>query len=243
MLRQLKAFGKRNALRLGVDIRGSKHTEEGILRNLLARVQPSAVLDVGANIGQYARKVRAAGYQGTIISFEALESAHRALTQNARSDPAWKIAPCGVLGGHAGMVDINVASNSASSSVLPLTSLLRGAAPQAAYVGKQSSPCMRLDAYDGFPPSGLLYLKIDTQGFELEVLRGASALLPRIGAIQLELSLVALYEGAPVMTDMILYLEERGFELFQIAPGFRDERDGRLLQAEGFFVQRPTHTG
>lgn len=238
MLRQLKAFGKRHALRLGVDIRGAGHTEAGILRRLLARLQPVAVLDVGANIGQYARQVRIAGYQGTIISFEALESAHRTLTQISHGDQGWRIAPCAVLGQHAGMVEINVAANSASSSVLPSTVLLRGAAPQAAYVAKQVAQCMRLDSYDGLPASGTLYLKVDTQGFELEVFRGASGLLPRISAVQLELSLVPLYAGAPVMTDMIRYLDDSGFELFQLVPGFRDDRDGRLLQAEGFFVQR-----
>jgi len=92
------------------------------------------------------------------------------------------------------------------------------------------------------PARGTVFLKIDVQGFEIEVLQGATTLLPRLCAIQLELSLVPLYQGAPVMTEVIRYLDERGFELFQLQPGFRDERDGRLLQADGYFVRRTSST-
>ena len=238
LLQRLKSLGKKSAHRLGFDVRGLEHTEQGILQSLLRRLQPAAVLDVGANVGQYARLVRAVGFAGPIISFEALESAHTALTRAARHDREWCIAPCAALGGEAGTVEINVASNSASSSILPSTALLQQAAPQAAYVARQVTRCMRLDSYGALPAAGKLYLKVDTQGFELEVLRGASALLPRLCAIQLELSLVPLYEGAPVMTDVIAHLGERGFDLFQLVPAFRDHRDGRLLQVEGFFLPR-----
>jgi FkbM family methyltransferase len=242
MMRYLKSLGKKGARRLGIDVRGIQHTEEGVLSMLLARLQPAVVLDVGANIGQYAHKLRVAGYRGRIISFEALESAHRTLVQAASSDPAWEIAPRAAIGSHEGTVEINVTANTASSSVLPSTALLSQAAPQAEYVGKQSCRSMRLDAYAGIPVGGRVFLKIDVQGFEMEVLRGASELLPRLCAIQLELSLVPLYQGAPVMTEVIRYLDERGFDLFQLLPGFRDERDGRLLQAEGYFVPRSTST-
>jgi FkbM family methyltransferase len=243
LLRRLKILGKKGAHRLGVDVRGIKHTEKGILRALLARLPLAALLDVGANVGQYARLVRSAGYGGTIISFEALESAHALLTKNAHKDRSWLVAPCAAVGSQEGTVEMNVAADSASSSVLPMTSLLRQAAPQAAYIDRQSICSTRLDTYAGVPAAGELYLKVDTQGFELEVLRGASGLLSRISAVQLELSLVPLYQGAPAMTDLIHYLDERGFDLFQLVPGFLDDRDGRLLQAGGFFVRRESRAG
>ena len=242
MMQYLKSLGKKGARRLGVDVRSIKHTEEGILRLLLTRLQPSVVLDVGANVGQYVRQVRAAGYRGSIISFEALAAAHAALVQAARTDPSWTVAPRAAIGSHEGTVEINVTANTAGSSLLPSTALLTQAAPQAEYVGRESCRCMRLDAYDGIPARGTVFLKIDVQGFEIEVLQGATTLLPRLCAIQLELSLVPLYQGAPVMTEVIRYLDERGFELFQLQPGFRDERDGRLLQADGYFVRRTPST-
>ena len=239
MLGRFKALIKRSGHALGVDVRSAKHTESATLRSFLHGVKPIAVLDVGANIGQYARRVRSAGYAGIIFSFEALDTAHRRLVATARPDHNWIVAPRAAIASHSGFVDINISGNSVSSSVLSLTSLLRDAAPAVAYVGRQvQTPCIRLDSVSGLPQQGALFLKVDTQGYELEVLRGAEGLLPRISAMQLELSLIPLYEGAPVMTDVLRYLESHGYELFQLVPGLRDERNGRLLQAEGFFLHR-----
>jgi len=237
-VRVLREFIKRSAARLGVDVRSTKHTETAILGALLHRLQPISVLDVGANVGQYVRRVRAAGFQGTVVSFEALEDAHGRLVVAARADPHWIGAPRAAVASHAGTVDINVSANAVSSSVLPLTSMLREAAPEVAYVGQQRTPCVRLDSLTELLPAGDLFLKIDTQGYELEVLRGASGLLPRIVAMQLELSLIPLYAGAPAMVDMLKYLQAHGYELFQLVPALYDARDGRLLQAEGFFLRR-----
>ena len=83
-----------------------------------------------------------------------------------------------------------------------------------------------------------LMIKVDTQGYELEVLKGATGLLPQTVALQLELSLVALYEGAPTLVEMISYAQSQGFELFSIVPGFWDIRNGRSLQVDGFFVRK-----
>jgi hypothetical protein len=80
-------------------------------------------------------------------------------------------------------------------------------------------------------------IKIDTQGYELQVLKGASGLLHRVVAMQLELSLVALYEGAPTFSEMLSYMQSIGFEIFNIVPVFRDSRTGRVLQVDGYFVR------
>jgi hypothetical protein len=87
------------------------------------------------------------------------------------------------------------------------------------------------------PPEGPLFLKIDTQGYEMEVLKGSTKLLPRITALQLELSLSPLYDGAPTFTEMVSFVESEGYEMFGIVPGFKDPRIGRLLQLDGFFVR------
>jgi len=80
-------------------------------------------------------------------------------------------------------------------------------------------------------------LKIDTQGYEREVLKGATGLLGRVASIQVEISLVPLYAGAPTLTEMVSYIEGLGYELFSLVPGFRDARSGRLLQMDGFFIR------
>jgi FkbM family methyltransferase len=237
----LRNLLKRAALRIGVDVRSARHTEDKIMQALMYRLRPSVVLDVGANVGQYARKLRVLGFRGLIISFEALAVAHARLVDAAAGDAHWLAAPRAVVGSETGTTAINVAGNSVSSSVLPMTSLLLDAVPNVVYVATEQVPGIRLDAVAEIPQQGSLMLKIDTQGYELEVLRGATTLFQRISLLQLELSLVPLYEGAPVMTDIIAYLGSHGFDLFQLIPAFRDERDGRLLQVEGFFVRRTSH--
>ncbi len=79
--------------RLGFDLRYFKDSEEGILRNLIGRLRPVAVLDVGANAGQYGRMLRGLGYPGLIISFEPLSSAYEKLAAEARADSSWIVAP------------------------------------------------------------------------------------------------------------------------------------------------------
>jgi hypothetical protein len=110
-------------------------------------------------------------------------------------------------------------------------------APESSYVGHEAVTTRRLDgllqtlAIEG----AAVYLKVDTQGSELKVLRGAGTALRLIDTLELELSLVPLYEGAPLFTDMLAWLAARGYELVGLEPAFSDPRSGRLLQADGFF--------
>src|SRR5580692_7057782 len=103
---------------LGFDLRYFIDSEEGILRSLLQRLRPAAVLDVGANIGQYGRMLRGIGYAGPIISFEPLGSAHKKLSAAAGAERSWIVAPRAALGSAKGSIEINVSGNSVSSSVL-----------------------------------------------------------------------------------------------------------------------------
>lgn len=227
--------------KFGVDIRNAKHTEEGILKAVLATTRPVAILDVGANTGQYAMMLRGLGYDGTIISFEALKTAHLQLSKHAAQDANWIVAPRVALGSGATITEINVSANSVSSSLLPLTCSLTEAAPEARYLEKQEVQVERLDALlpKLFAASGDLFLKVDTQGYERHVLNGASATMTRVTAVQLEISLIQLYDGAPTLIQILELMQELGYELFQLIPGFRTSTTGRLLQVDGIFVRRP----
>lgn len=216
------------------------NVEQQLVARVLRLTGARVVLDVGANTGQYGELLWATGFDGTLLSFEALPEAHRQLVERARrSRRSWLVAACAALGRQSGEVELNVSANSASSSVLPMLGTHLRAAPQARYIGKQAVRLERMDQLaEGIVPiDKQVMIKIDTQGYEMEVLEGATALLPRTVAIQLELSLVPLYEGAPSFRDMIGYLEARGFELFGLVPEFVDHQSGRLLQVDGFFVR------
>ncbi len=226
--------------RLGFDLRYFKDSEEGILGNLMERLRPAAVLDVGANRGEYGRMLRGIGYRGLIISFEPLSSAHEKLTLAVGADRSWIVAPRAALGSSKGSIQINVAGNSVSSSVLPMKDTHLSAAPQSRYVATETVPLERLDQLlpEISSGEGPVFLKIDTQGYEEEVLKGASGILPRVVAVQMEISLVPLYQGAPTLVHVVVAMGELGFHLFQIVPGFRDGVTGQLLQVDGIFLRQ-----
>lgn len=197
------------------------------------------VLDVGANIGQFASELRSAGYQGEIISFEPLSRAWQVLEKAASRDARWQVHPRSAIGDHDGESVINIAGNSVSSSVLPMMESHSSAAEGSAYVGSEPVPLFRLDSV---APKYLAnahrpFLKIDTQGFEWQVLDGARETLPLVQGILCELSLVPLYESQRLWMDIIRRLENDGFTLWSIQRGFTDPRDGRLLQIDATFFR------
>src|SRR5258707_4816449 len=87
---------------------------------LFSQLPIDLVVDAGANTGQFVHQCRAAGYKGKIISFEPSACAHAALLRAASSDPQWKVADRIALGATTGEVEINIALNSYSSSILPM---------------------------------------------------------------------------------------------------------------------------
>ena len=208
----------------------------GVRQLLLAldRFGVDLVLDVGANVGQFAREIRTFGYPGRIVSFEPLEDAHRRLGEAAAGDGAWRVHPRCAIGDSDGEVAINVSANSVSSSLLPMTDAHAGAAGASAYVGRETVPSFRLDSVAApyLAAAKSPFLKIDTQGFEWQVLDGAAQSLPRLRGLLCELSLVELYAGQRLWLDVLARLEAAGFTLWNLQPGFADPRDGRTLQLD-----------
>lgn len=197
------------------------------------------VLDVGANTGQFSSELRQWGYTGRIVSFEPLSQAHAELLRVCAGDPMWEAYPRCALGDHDGEIEINLAGNSESSSILPMLEAHRSAAPQSAYVGKEIVPIKTLDdvARQYIKKANAPFLKIDTQGFEWQVLDGARDILPNIKGIMVELSLVPLYEGQRLWRDVIDRLEAEGFMLWYFKPAFFDEVSGRTLQVDAIFYR------
>ncbi len=216
------------------------HSQAARLAQMLVHHEINIVLDVGANDGGYGRELRAGGYKGDILSFEPLEEPYRKLCNLAASDPHWQIVPRMALGSENGEIEINVAGNSTSSSFLPMERLHNEAAPQSAYIGKQSVQMHKLDSisHPMISSKKKIILKIDAQGYEGEVLRGAANTLKFISGIQLELSLVPLYQGQLLYRELIDQLIGMGFLLWNVVPGLTDIRTGQMLQMDGIFFRK-----
>jgi FkbM family methyltransferase len=206
---------------------------------VLAHFRITCVLDVGANVGQYGAMLREGGYPGRIVSFEPQARAHAALERRAGADPAWQVAPPMALGDHAGQIDLEVSAESDMSSILPQSALLRRVSPSSAVVRKETVSLCRLDDVAGsyLRPQDRVFLKIDTQGYEAEVLAGAEGLLERLAGLQLEMSLVPLYEGERAFRAMLDELAALDFAPYLLLPGYFERKLARQLQVYGVFMR------
>lgn len=196
------------------------------------------VIDVGANVGQFGALLRAGGFRGRLISCEPMSAAFQELRRRSANDSQWEVLQTAV-GTGAQEAEINLSANSYSSSLLPMTDTHLQAASDSAVVGTemvQMTPLTSIVADHGIDPGHTL-LKVDTQGYEAQVLDSAGPLLPGFAAIQLELSFVELYVGQPLFDDLRSRMDDQGLRLHSLEPGISGA-DGRLLQCDGLFVRR-----
>lgn len=198
----------------------------------------TVVLDVGANTGQYASRMRAAGYRGRMVSFEPLPDAYADLERNSKPDPQWECRGVG-LGDTSTDLTLNIAGNSQSSSFLPMLTRHSTARPQSAYLGTATVPCITLDSLrsDLLGTNDRAWLKLDVQGFEMQVLDGARASLPYVQVLECELSLVPLYDHQTLFVDMVKHIQSLGFDIVRFDNIFFDWETGHNLQVDGLFVR------
>ncbi|MGE0114272.1 MAG: FkbM family methyltransferase [Steroidobacteraceae bacterium] len=197
------------------------------------------ILDVGANVGQFGQELLMHRFNGDIVSIEPLPDAHATLKETAKLYPRWTVLDPVAAGADQRMVEISIAGNSYSSSVLEMLDTHIAAAPNSAPIGKINVQQKTLD--DIF--SGILsarrsvMLKIDTQGYEFPILQGASRCLENASLVLLELSLQKLYRDQMLWLDLINYMAEKGFSVWSIQPEFCDPRTGQMLQVNGLFYR------
>ncbi len=222
----------------------NKFNDKNNLYSILKKANIETVIDVGANSGQFGKSLREQGYKNRIISFEPVESAYQQLINNSKNDSKWVVPEKCAIGAQNETLEINISKNSFSSSILPMLDLHKEKAPFSEYISKEKVPVYQLDliTQELIAKDTNFFLKIDTQGYEMEVFRGASKTIdsPYCKGILSELSLVELYSGSSLWLDIINFLEKKGYMFWSIYPGFTDLNNGRLLQADGLFIRKST---
>lgn len=197
------------------------------------------VLDIGANMGQYAKLLRNFGYQGHIVSAEPHAATFNTLLQEAANDRHWTalnlaISDC------AGDRELHVPQLTAGSSFHQMTPQTTGWIPEFAYVDYERVSVTTLD--DLFPryaaEDNNVLLKIDTQGHESQVLRGGTSSIPSIELIEVELTLQAMYKGQEDWLTVSAQLADAGFELISVEPVFVDPETAYMVQIDGIFRRR-----
>jgi FkbM family methyltransferase len=209
------------------------------LAELFARVAPDCVLDVGANAGQYGALLRDHGYRGWIVSFEPVRGAFEELAEDTARDPRWRIFPV-ALGSRPERRRIAVAAVSQLSSFRSFNRYAAQELPGASdviHTEEVEVKCLNRswsEFLDGLPQDRV-FLKADTQGWDLEVLAGANEVLDRLVGVQFESALTSVYADAPTFTETISQVTEIGFDLTGLFPVNRDSLF-RLIEVDCVFI-------
>ena len=199
---------------------------EETLRQLFAALDINCVIDAGAHFGEYGQWLREIGYTGRIISFEPVRASYERLRERAKGDASWMTNNV-ALGRGSASLEINVPNYSVFASFLDPTRYCNEQFGEESTAGnKETVKVVTLDSMFAQCVSGLraprVYLKLDTQGYDLEVIGGASASMPSILALQSEVSVKPIYEGMPNWVDAIGLCKSLGYEVTGLYPVNRD---------------------
>jgi FkbM family methyltransferase len=195
------------------------------LRSILNKYEVDHVIDVGANTGQFGRQVRSI-YSGTISSFEPVPRAFSQLARAAASDKNWNAYQC-ALGAQSEMKTIYVPASTNFSSLLKANDYcITRFGNRTVGEREESVTVRRLDeVLEEISPGNdrqKIYLKLDTQGYDIEVFKGLGDKLKSVVALQSEVSLIPIYENMPHWTESISIYEKAGFGVAGMFPVNRD---------------------
>jgi FkbM family methyltransferase len=216
-------------------------TSEELRRiKLLQHYNIDMIFDIGANKGQYAKGIIDAGYTNKMVSFEPLTSAHTVIEKESKKYANWTVAPRCAIGSKNEEIEINISANSVSSTLLNMLDSHIDGAPDSKVIGKEKVQVYPLDeiAPEYLKSTKNLFIKMDVQGFEKEVLKGGQAIIEKAKGIEMEISLVPLYENQTFLLDEALqFMKEKQFRLVSIVPAFTDLKTGVVLQLNGIFFK------
>ena len=199
----------------------------------------NCVLDVGANQGQFGVSLRSSGYEGLILSFEPNATAYEALTQ--KLDARWHSFPV-ALGDVEEHRDLNLMQHSVFTSFLEPTNRSTDQFREGNAVTEVATvQARRLDSFLNnvpLPPDPKIFLKCDTQGYDLRVIRGAGTRLDNIFLLQTELSMVPIYDGMPDYLETLRFCDSLGFVPAAFFPVTNDERTLGAVEFDCLMVRR-----
>lgn len=217
---------RRHAMRDPVEIMIAKAVELGV----------ETILDVGANKGQYAHDLRQRGWNGQIVSFEPTSDAYDLLVAACARDLKWTAARRAAIGSERGRAHINIAENLVSSSLLEINERSVQIEPGVRFKDKEEIDVIPLDDIINPEWIGPYAIKVDTQGFEIEVLKGAKNTLKNTKVIQLEASLYPVYKETPDIGEIFNLMSRLNFRAISIVEGFSDTAVNEMLQVDLTFV-------
>jgi len=210
------------------------------LKSIIEKLEIDLVIDVGANEGQFAQMLRSF-YYGEILSFEPVSSVFEKLATAAHSDPHWRVHKL-ALGSREATQRINVSHRTVFSSLLKANDYcVQRFGDRAVETNEEVVSVRRLDKLlPEITPdfeSKRIFLKLDTQGYDLETFKGLGDKSKHVIALQSEMSLIPIYEGMPHWTESVSIYEGAGFSVVDMFPVTRDSQD-RIIEYDCILVSR-----
>ena len=206
---------------------------------LINRHNIDLVIDVGANMGQFAIELRNSGYSGQIISFEPLIECYKHLKSIA--DDMWHIENY-ALGNSNTTETINVSNKTVFSSILDTNEFGRSNfSDSIKVVDTQTITIKKLD--DVIPElinefdQKKIFLKLDTQGYDNHVILGGKNILTHTHLLQTEVSCKSIYENTPPFYETLKQLSTSGFNITGIFPLSRDKTSMELLEFDCLLIR------
>jgi len=208
--------------------------------DLIKQYKIDLILDVGANLGQFASDIRSAGYQNKIISFEPIYECYKHLTSIADSE--WQVKNF-ALGNKNSKERINISNKTVYSSILDVNKFGKSNFSDSIKVtGKQDIQVKKLDDIINKLINNLnkkkVFLKIDTQGYDNQVIRGALETLKHVQILQTEISCKGIYKDTPSVTERLDELFGIGFNIVGIFPISRDKNTMEILEFDCLLIRR-----
>lgn len=202
------------------------HPDWEVLRPIGPRETPHLVLDVGAHHGWFFHSWLDWCPKARIIAFEPTAESFQRASELYGNDPRVRLHQLGV-GAQTGELNFNILADSqvSNSFLTPRKAAWDEIAYGTGAIAQRRVPITTLDRFCEDQGIGAIYLiKIDVQGYELEVLKGAVATLPRIDHVFVEAGIRRLYEGAPSFAEVCLFMETQGFHLMHLRAWHRGNR-------------------
>lgn len=210
---------------IGVEIHKTRAGFDEARNSVIKMKSVSLIVDGGANSGQYAMRIRREGYSGKILSIEPGAKAFEALVHHATNDLNWNCVKA-ALGAKNDSMTLNLSSNEGMSSSLRKPGLHLIEFPTVTFDGGEVVNVITLESLLTEVKENV-YLKLDVQGFELEALQGIGSQLHKICVLELEMTLVSMYEGESTLGEVLTFVESLGFFIFSISE-FGKNKEGRV---------------
>jgi len=200
------------------------------------------IIDIGAHVGKFSLPFRDRFHNAMIYAFEPLPDAYEKLVANFYGDTHFKAYNV-ALGNDNKVIKFHRSSRATSSSVLKLADSHKEAFPDSAKETIEDVELRKLDDFfvDGKNPlKNDVFIKLDVQGFEYDVLLGGKQTVPKASLIVCEVSFERLYEKQKLFADIFHLLEDYGFEFRGILSQIFHPQNGKVLQTDAVFMKGQT---